>query len=365
MNPLKKKAVGLYLDSSATGVHACFLETDGLDILTEPICLTRPYSKDLKERILSLKYPDDFVLTPPLKELDERITEECLTAFDDLKNLVGDKFQPDIIGFSAQRLYHNPDALLSIHLGNADILASKTGIPVINRFIHSDLKAGGRGGPIFPSFLEARTRGLEKPLAVVALRGITTLTYIGAVGELQAFDVGAGSVLLDLWMQRKCDLEHDFDGTYAARGKTDDAVLTRLLKHPFLRQKPPKTTDRRVFYDVLEHLEGLTPADGAATLTEFIARSIVQAVSFLKENPVLWILTGGGTNNPVLVRRIKQHLNASVKTADEFGWDKESFGAQGYAFLAVRSLMGLPVSFPETTGVSEPVTGGLLHMPEK
>lgn len=359
-----KTAVGIYLDSVADAVDVSLMKTDGLDILTEPVSLSRPYPNDLKQRILSLKYPDDYTDTPFFKELSQSITQMCIEAVRDLLAQYPDAREPvDVIGFSGQNLHQKKQENLVVTLGNADILAQTFQCPVIDRFIRSDLKAGGTGGPLFPAFLEARTRSLDKPLGVVLLRGITTVTAIGAVGELQSFDAGIGVLLLDRWMQKRAGLDMDYDGQFGARGQTDERLLNRLMKHPFLNQPPPKTVSIDDFNDLWEQLQGLSPADGAATITAFIARSIARACDFLKIRPIQWVLAGGGSYNPTLVRLIKNELKEPVHLADEYGWDKSTFGAQGYAFLAVRTLMGLPVLFPETTGVPMAMPAGFIHNP--
>lgn len=359
-----KTAIGIYLDSTADAVDVSLMKTDGLDILTEPVSLSRPYPEELKQRILSLKYPQDYIDTPFFKELSQTITQMCVEAVRDLlAQHPNDQKLPDVIGFSGQNLHQKKQENLVVTLGNADILANTFQCPVVDRFIRSDLKAGGTGGPLFPVFLEARTRKLDKPLGVVLLRGITTVTAIGSVGELQSFDAGIGVLLLDRWMQKRAGLDMDYDGQFGARGQINDRLLNRLLKHPFLNQPPPKTVSIDDFNDLWEQLQGLSPADGAATITAFVAHSIRKAQDFLKIQPTQWILAGGGSYNPTLVRQIKNKLNEPVHLADEYGWDKSTFGAQGYAFLAVRTLMGLPVLFPETTGISSAMPAGLIHYP--
>lgn len=135
------------------------------------------------------------------------------------------------------------------------------------------------------------------------------------------------------------------------------------MHHPFLEQQPPKTLDRNDFNPLLRQVEGLSIADGAATLTAFVAHSIASAVRFFPQPPVQWILTGGGTFNPSLVRMIKECIPQKVLIASDLGWDKDSLEAQAYGFLAARSLNSLPITFPGTTGVSEPLSGGLIHYP--
>ncbi|MGN1063397.1 MAG: anhydro-N-acetylmuramic acid kinase [Alphaproteobacteria bacterium] len=361
----KKTAIGIHTDTALSGVDACILTTDGLDIFDTPIALSRAYPHKLKEELSALKTDEDFVSTSRLKSLETRITTHIIETITELLELSRRSFEPaDVIGLSGQNVYHKPLHKINISLANADKIADTFHCPVVDQFIRSDLQAGGKGGPLLASFYETLTKKMQKPLVVAALGGITALTYIGSVGELMSFHVGPGNVLLDSWIQKRCGQEMDYDGLFGAKGTVDERLLKKLMEHPYLSQMPPKTADRNEFNALLEQVEGSSPADGAATLTAFIAQALTEAADFLPAKPELWILTGGGTFNPTLVLDIKRRLQGvRVETAGEFGWDKNTFSAWGYAFLAVRSLFGLPISFPATTGVTEPVSGGTWHRP--
>ena len=360
-----KTAVGIYTDASFSGVDVCLLSTDGLDLFTKPIAISRPYDPVLREELSSLKVMADFSDTQKLTALEEKITAHIIGAVKELLDL-GWRDYPkvDVIGLSGQTVYHDALHKINISLANADTIANTFKIPVINHFIQSDLAAGGKGGPLLASFYEILTKEMPKPLAVVALGGITALTYIGGVGEMMSFHVGPGNILLDTWVQKRYGQEMDYDGLFGAKGQIDERLLNVLMRHPFLSQPPPKTADRNEFNDLLQQVDGSHPEDGAATLTAFIGRALAEAIAFLPTRPETVILTGGGTLNPTLVLDIKKRLSGMrVETATEFGWDKNTLSAWGYGFLAVRSLFGLPISYPATTGVAEPVSGGLMHMP--
>lgn len=362
-----KTAVGIYTDAAFSGVDACLLSTDGLDLYGTPLSISRPYEATLKEELIALKALEDFSDSVHLKILEEKITEHIIETVKELLSLGRKDFPKiDIIGLSGQTVYHNALQKINISLANADKISDTFGIPVINRFIQSDLAAGGKGGPLLASFYEVLTKDMPKPLVVVALGGITALTYIGGIGEMLSFHVGPGNILLDSWIQKRYGQDMDYDGLFGAKGQIDGRLLNVLMKHPFLEQLPPKTADRNEFNTLLKQVEGSKPEDGAATLTAFIGQAVTQAIQFLPEPPKLWILTGGGTFNPTLVLDIKKRLASTrVETATEFGWDKNTLSAWGYGFLAVRSLFGLPISYPTTTGVSEPISGGLIHTPSE
>ena len=357
-------ALGLYSDTAVNGVDASVFKTDGLDILGEVVSINRPYSMELKTKILKALQIETMLDVPFLKEVDAEVTQHHILAAKDLLE-TAKKIYPtvDVIGFPGHSILHKADDRLSIQLGNADEMAGVFKCPVVNHFAQADLKAGGTGSPVFPSFFEALTRSQEKPLAIVTIGGISSVTWIGPVGELVAFDVGAGNIILDTWMRMRLGAEMDFDGIWAAKGHVEEKLLAHLMHHPFLEQQPPKTLDRNDFNPLLRQVEGLSIADGAATLTAFVAHSIASAVRFFPQPPVQWILTGGGTFNPSLVRMIKECIPQKVLIASDLGWDKDSLEAQAYGFLAARSLNSLPITFPGTTGVSEPLSGGLIHYP--
>lgn len=360
-----KNVVGIYTDASFDGVDVCVLRTDGLDLYGEPIVISRPYDPNLRAELSGLKKNEDFSDAQKLKALEEKITTHIISAVHELKELASRSYPDiDLIGLSGQTIYLNPDQKISITLANADTIAQEFKVPVIDRFVQSDLASGGKGGPLLASFYEAITKQMPKPVVVVALGGLTALTYIGGVGELMSFHVGAGTVLLDMWVQKHYGQEMDYDGLFGAKGQIDERLLNVLMRHPFLEKQPPKMADRNEFNKLLEQVEGSRPEDGAATLTAFIAKSLASAKMFLPSQPEQWILTGGGVQNPTLVLDIKKQMpNANIETDRIFGWPKNALSAQGYGFLAVRSLFGLPISYPATTGVSQPVSGGLMHLP--
>ena len=357
-----KTVLGLYSDLSAVYTDACILKTDGLDIFESPISLTRPYSSEIREAILSVNYPNDFTDTSKLHDLNQKITEAHIAVIQELREKISRQLPHiDFIGYSGHLLHHDWSGKNAVVLGNSDVMAHQLHIPVIDGFIQTDLQAGGTGGPILTTFLETITRSYAKPLAIISLGGVTGITYIGSLGEQYAFEVGVGCLLLDRWLQRHAGVEMDFDGTWGAKGTIQKRLLDYLLKTPYLMRQPPKALDRDDFNHLLDQVEGCSPADGAATLTQFVVDSIVQALQFLPDKPTQFILTGGGTLNPTLVLGLKRALSGTVQTVKELKMPQYNLDAAGYAFLAARSVMNLPITFPGTTGVSTPMTGGIYH----
>jgi anhydro-N-acetylmuramic acid kinase len=224
--------------------------------------------------------------------------------------------------------------------------------------------AGGQGAPLVPVFHRALAEqsGLQRPAAVLNLGGVGNLTWIGSDGRLVAFDTGPGNALIDDWMRERTGRPMDDGGRTAARGRPDEGLLAWLLTHPFFFKPPPKSLDRNAWSHRL--VGQCTTENGAATLTAFTARSVVRALDFLPERPGTWIVAGGGARNAELLRLLRQHLQAEVVTADHVGWSSAFLEAQAFAFLAARAIAGLPITFPSTTGVRDPMAGGVIAAPD-
>ena len=357
-----KWALGLHSDPSATELQASLVSTDGLDVLDIASTLTRPYPHDLHDKLLSIK-KDDIANTAKLQNLNKQVT----TCFIDLAQQLITKTSAlsitiDAVGLSGYGFYHQPETKVHLTFGDAQDIANALHLPVVHHFVKEDLNAGGVGSPLLTVFWDALCRDLPKPIAIVGLGGIIRLSYIGTVGDIMGFDVGVGTVLLDRWIERHIAQEMDFNGLYGAKGHVDERVLNTLLKMPYQLQQPPKAIQRSNFLGVFEQIQGLSTEDGAATLTHFLAHSVKQSAVFLPQDPVQWIFTGGGTQNPTLMLALSQLLPNTVNAANIFK-KADTLDATGFAFLAIRHMMHLPISFPATTGVYEPVSVGEVAMP--
>ena len=228
------------------------------------------------------------------------------------------------------------------------------------------MAAGGEGAPFAPMYHRALARrlGFEPPVAVLNVGGVANVTYIDG-DDLIACDTGPGNALLDDFVRLRTDQLLDADGRMANAGAVDEQAIVRFLAHPFFAKPPPKSLDRNDFRTwVGETFDNRSAEDGAATLTALTAASIARIVPLLPRAPKTWIVSGGGARNPTLMRMLAEHLApARVETADDSGWSIDALEAQAFAYLAVRSLRGLPISLPTTTGVPRPLSGGVLGQP--
>ena len=263
------RTIGLMSGTSLDGVDAAWLETDGERIGAFGPSLTLPYNDRLRadlRRILdhaATLDPDD----RRLKSAEARLTEYHARAVAALGR------EADLIGFHGQTILHQPDRRRTWQIGDAAELAWRTGLPVVHDFRSADVAAGGQGAPLAPVYHAALARDVAKPLAVLNIGGVANVTWIGADGELIAFDTGPGNGPLDDWMTRRAGTPFDRDGALARSGRIDAAVLNRLLADAYFARPAPKSLDRLDFAASLaaSGLEHLSPADGAATLVAFTA----------------------------------------------------------------------------------------------
>lgn len=275
----------------------------------------------------------------------------------------------DVVGFHGQTVLHRPDRKLTIQIGDGPALAKQIGRPVVYDFRADDVAAGGQGAPLVPVYHRALTQGLDRPhpVAVLNVGGVANVTYIDGIPDPFACDTGPGNALIDDFMRRRAGHAFDAAGVNAAQGRVDDDAVARVLAHPFFSVRPPKSLDRNEFRDFVAREAALADKsieDGAATLTAITAASVAAIVKLLPAPPRTWIVAGGGVHNVTLIRMLAERLApAGVETADTVGWNADAIEAQAFAYLAVRKLRGLPITFPTTTGAAKPMCGGVVVQP--
>ncbi len=360
------RAIGLMSGTSMDGVDVALVETDGENLVTFGATGFQPYSDEdralLREALAAaagLEAPNGAVVAA-----EKMVTvrhAEAIEAF-----LAANHLKPgdiDLVGFHGQTVIHRPRQRLTIQIGDGVALAQRVGIATVYDFRSADVAAGGEGAPIVPVFHRALVQlsGMPGPLALLNIGGVANVTYVDDAFDPIACDTGPGNALLDDLMLARVGQPMDRHGHTAARGKVDEAALARLLDDPFFDLKPPKSLDRNNFSrHAVEHL---SIEDAAATLTAFTAASVGRLMPLLPKAPKSLIVCGGGAHNPILVRELVQRLPCKVTTADVCGWSADSMEAQAFAYLAVRSKRGLPYTWPTTTGVPAPMSGGVLAAP--
>jgi anhydro-N-acetylmuramic acid kinase len=272
----------------------------------------------------------------------------------------------DLVGMHGQTVLHErprdgaPGR--TVQLGDAAMLAKLCGRPVVHDFRTADMAAGGEGAPLAAAYHVARARAskLSPPLAVLNLGGVANVTWWAGGDDFTAFDTGPGNGMLDQLVQARGAGRYDAGGKYASVGRVDEGVVRALLAHPYFQTPPPKSLDRHDFS--LEPLEGLELEDAAATLVAFTAEAVKLAFDAL-DRPTEVIVTGGGRHNPQIMAALAERLPAPVRPAEDHGWRGDAIEAEAFAFLAARVKRGLPITFPKTTGVAEPTTGGQIVRP--
>lgn len=352
------------------GVDVALIDSDGKVIASLGPSGYRPYS-DGERTLLRRSLADALLIADraerpgALADAERLITLAHAEAVEDfLKAQQITRENIDVIGFHGQTVLHRPDQRLTVQIGDGASLARAVQIPVVYDLRAADVAAGGQGAPLVPVFHRALAKTLDgdAPTCFVNIGGVANITYMEGDKPLVACDTGPGNALLDDFMLKTTGHAVDRDGALAAQGQVDEAWVQETLRLPFFDQPPPKSLDRNFF--AAHILPDFSPADGAATLTALTAASIARIVPLLPKTPTIWVVLGGGANNPTLMRMLAGRLGpVRVETAAARGWQGDAIEAQAFAFLAIRSLRGLPLTFPQTTGAPAPLTGGVLAKP--
>lgn len=348
--------VGLMSGTSLDGIDAALIRTDGQAFVEPHSFLSVPYDPAVRDALracLGLNTDPDGRVAHA-EDLMTQAHAEAVKALLALSHLKPADI--DLIGFHGQTIFHDPAHGFTWQIGRGDELARLTSIDVVNDFRTNDVKAGGQGAPLIPVYHAALAHDLPRPVAILNLGGVGNITYLGANDEILAFDTGPGNALINDWVRQHTGAEYDHDGAQARQGHIDHAGLSRLLQNPFFAERPPKSLDRDAWD--FSFLKNLSLADGAATLTAFTVQAVVQALPHLPQAPKAWYVTGGGRLNPAIMDGLKAALKVPVEDVDTLQWDGDALEAQGFAYLAVRARLGLPLSFPTTTKVPQPLSGG-------
>jgi anhydro-N-acetylmuramic acid kinase len=346
--------------TSLDGIDVAAIASDGREAVTPGPALTMPYPAAFRERLRAVLGG-----AAPKAEIEAveaeltRLHAEAVAQF----RAAHPAADAALIGFHGHTILHEPQKRRTWQIGDGALLARLTGTEIVADFRSADVASGGEGAPLAPLYHAALAAPLDKPLAVLNLGGVANVTWLGLGADdnpddILAFDTGPGNAMLDDWVRRHTGQACDRDGALAGAGGASAAHVARFLAAPYFARRPPKSLDRDAFRDFMP--DGLTPADGAATLVEMTVAAIAAARAHFPAPAREFLVTGGGRRNPVLMAALARRLAVPVRPVEAAGWDGDALEAQAFAYLAVRSVLGLPLSLPSTTGAPRPVCGGRL-----
>lgn len=363
-----RTAIGLMSGTSMDGIDVALLKTDGEDCIEFGPCLAVDYPPSIRRQIESglqdaLEIVGRTDRPGNLAQLEHVLTmqhAEAVSLFLQQNRL--DPTSIDELGFHGQTVLHRPDEGLTVQLADGPMLARETGIDTIFDMRAADMELGGQGAPLVPVFHRAlATRiGAKLPVCFVNIGGISNITYVDD-DSLIAFDSGPGNGLIDQWMQSKGGIPFDSGGRIASEGSVIQPIVDRYLAVPYFNKPGPKSLDRGDFPPLDLHEAELS--DGARSLAQVTAEAIYGSVQHLPKPPRCWVLCGGGRLNQSIVSGLSalaSRDDASVLLSEEVNLQGDMLEAQAFAYLAVRSRKGLPLTFPDTTGCSKAATGGVL-----
>ncbi len=360
------KALGIVSRPSLAGIDLAIIETDGDAVIEAGPSMHVPYGRDMKvflRRAIKAAREGREGAADIGKAAGE-LTAAFVAAVETLLERENIKRKDiDVIGVGGHTiLYRAPAGAdapgVSWQIGDGETIAEETRIDVVSDFRAADIAAGGYGAPLDPVYLRALIASMaDRPQCAVGVIMLNETAHVAyapeqaSAGDLLAYDSGPGLSLLDEW----ASLRGIDDAT--PPGAVHDEPLRMMGLHPYLRLPPPKSIDRYAF--TLDHVLKLTPEDGAATLAAFVAECIERTEKFLPEPPGGYIICGEGARRPALMETLRERLEAKVATATEASWRSDYLDAECFAFLAVRSLKKLPLTYPKTTRVSAPTLGGV------
>ena len=375
---MKKKiftSIGLMSGTSMDGVDLSVIKSDGNDQFSSIYNTYKEFDDGLYKQLISLrdKISNFIDLKTHSKEIND--VEKKFTLFNShlINEVIGHINEDiDLIGFHGQTMFHNPKIQISKQLGDGRLLSSLFKKIVINNFRQNDLNHGGQGAPLTPIFHSLITKIIQKnfklklPINIINIGGITNITQIkediNNSIKFFAYDVGPGNCLIDDWVRNNKDLKFDKDGNYANIGKVDDLILNQSIDN--FEFKSYETSLDVKDFDT-SFVKGLSFEDGCATLTKFTAYLIADGLRKINKNnnvnPHQYIFCGGGRKNKFLMQSIENYLankNIIVKDIDDYNFDGNFIESQAFAYLAIRSYLKLPISFPSTTRCKKAISGG-------
>ena len=349
------RALGLMSGTSLDGVDVALIETDGERVLGFGPALERPFAEGVRAELreateAALAWGFEGPMPNSLGRASDIVDRVHIAAIEDFVAEHGRGF--DVIGYHGQTVLHDATRGKTLQLGSGRALADAFGVPCVYDFRSADVAAGGQGAPLAPVYHEALARNFPVGTAVLNLGGVGNVSVF--TPELTASDTGPGNGPLDAWMVENRGVAYDAGGAAAMEGVPDFAQVDQWLGSEFFQRALPRSADRYDF-DVT--------ADAPATLAAFAVAGVRRTLAEMGHATTRLIVCGGGRRNRALMAMLREELRCEVVAAEAVGWDGDALEAQAFGFLAVRRLLELPISFPKTTGVPVPMTGGVIVRP--
>ena len=371
-------AIGLMSGTSMDGVDASLIRSNGIDEFTNILDKYYEYDDNLHQGLIDLR--NLILVDEDLRKYSNRLSElerEITIFHSKVVNEISLKYNDEIdfIGFHGQTIFHNPEKKITKQLGEGNLLSQLVNKRVIYDFRQKDLKNNGQGAPLTPIFHHLLSQNINKkykiefPVCFINIGGISNITKISKKNEileenLEAFDLGPGNCLIDEWIRKNSNKNFDLGGSIAKSGKINQLILNQIIDN-FKIESYEKSLDIKDFD--ISFARGLSLEDGCATITNFTAYLIAKGIEHSNLNgtkPIKYLICGGGRKNSFLIQNIKDYLsnnkNISLDIIDKYSYDGDYVESQAFGYLAIRSFLNLPISFPKTTGCKTPTVGGKL-----
>ena len=371
-------AIGLMSGTSMDGVDAYLIRSNGIDEFTNILDKYYEYDDRLHQELIDLR--NLILVDEDLRKYSNRLSElerEITIFHSKVVNEISLKYNDEIdfIGFHGQTIFHNPEKKITKQLGEGNLLSQLVNKRVIYDFRQKDLKNNGQGAPLTPIFHHLLSQNINKkykiefPVCFINIGGISNITKISKKNEvleenLEAFDSGPGNCLIDEWIKKNSNKNFDLGGSIAKSGKINQLILNQIIDN-FKIESYEKSLDIKDFD--ISFARGLSLEDGCATITNFTAYLIAKGIEHSNLNgtkPIKYLICGGGRKNSFLIQNIKDYLsnnkNISLDIIDKYSYDGDYVESQAFGYLAIRSFLNLPISFPKTTGCKTPTVGGKL-----
>ena len=349
--------IGLMSGTSMDGVDLALIRSDGKDFIERKLFSYTPYNAEMKKSLQRLIYG-----SPSLKEIKMVENEFTLLNVKIVNEFLAenniDCQEIDAIAFHGHTILHDPDHQITWQIGNAEILAARTGINVVADFRNRDVAFGGQGAPLVPIYHFYLLHKQPKPVMVLNIGGISNITYFAGDKEddIEAFDVCFGNAPFDDLIKKKLQLDFDKNGELSKRGNIDFILADRILRNDIFYKSPPKSFDRDDFSELLAPINSLKIEDALATFAYMHAKVIQINCEFLSKRSGLQLksifVCGGGRKNNAIMDEMRKWLSGvEVRAIEDLGLNGDAIEAEAFAFLAIRRMLKLPISFQKTTGI--------------